>query len=102
MRLLLQIAVRVTLAVIPQNAGAQSTAASRLVLVCAPCHGFDGVGHDGTVPNLAGQNRAYLGAQLLAFRSGQRRHPAMNFFSGQMTRDELDELADYYASLPKP
>jgi hypothetical protein len=41
-----------------------------LVLECAACHGFDGVGQDDGIPNLAGQHCAYLDRQLLAFRSG--------------------------------
>jgi cytochrome c553 len=70
----------------------------RLVLVCAPCHGFDGIGHDNTIPNLAGQSREYLRRQLFQFRSGERKHPAMNFFSGQINQEELEQLVDYYAS----
>jgi cytochrome c553 len=89
------------LILLPTPGGAQTVTPPRLILICAPCHGFDGVGHDGTVPNLAGQNRDYILRQLLAFRSGQRPHPAMGFFSGQATRDELEEIVDYYSSLPR-
>jgi len=102
MRRFLQIAVTAMMAGLPLYAKAQSARAPRAALICAPCHGFEGVGHDSTVPNLAGQNREYLQAQLLAFRSGARRHPTMNLFSGQVTMDEIVEIADYYASLPKP
>ena len=84
----------------PTAAMAQSPAAPRFVLACAPCHGFDGIGYDRSIPNLAGQHREYPYSQLLAFRSGQRRHPTMNFFSAQMTRDELEQIIDYYAALP--
>jgi cytochrome c553 len=81
---------------------AQSDSAPRLVLECAPCHGFDGIGHDDSIPNLAGQHRDYLSRQLLAFQSGTRRHPEMNFFSRQMTQDELQAIIRYYADLPGP
>ena len=91
-----------TMLLIPAGAGAQTPAPPRLVLVCAPCHGFDGVGHDRTIPNLAGQHRDYLVGQLTAFRSGQRIHPTMNFFSGQMTREELQGIVEYYSVLPRP
>ena len=83
-------------------ARAQSSSAPRLVLACAPCHGFDGVGNDDTIPNLAGQHSAYLHNQLSAFRSGQRIHPTMSFFSGQMTPEELGEIVEYYSALPRP
>jgi cytochrome c553 len=87
---------------LPEAAVAQSDSAPRLVLACAPCHGFDGIGHDRTIPNLAGQQREYLYNQLVAFRSLQRTHPTMNFFSGQMTREELQQIVEYYSALPPP
>ena len=87
---------------IPATAGAEPPSPPRLVLVCAPCHGFDGVGHDRTIPNLAGQHRDYLSSQLSAFRSGQRIHPTMSFFSVQLTREELEGIVEYYSALPRP
>jgi cytochrome c553 len=83
-----------------QNVVAQ-TPRPRLVLICAPCHGFDGIGRDRTIPNLAGQGREYLQTQMLAFRNDQRRHPTMNFFSGQVNMDEVNQLLDFYAALPR-
>jgi cytochrome c553 len=81
---------------------AQSDLAPRLVLECAPCHGFDGIGHDDSIPNLAGQHLDYLTRQLLAFRSGTRRHPEMNFFSRQLPQDELTAIIRYFSDLPRP
>ena len=83
-------------------AQAQSNLAPRLVMECAPCHGFDGIGNDDSIPNLAGQHRAYLDRQLLAFRSDARRHPEMNFFSRQASQDELAAIVGYYAGLRGP
>jgi len=70
----------------------------RLVLVCAPCHGFDGMGQNPNIPNLAGQSPDYLRRQILQFRSGERKHPAMNFFSGEINDEELEQLITYYSS----
>jgi len=81
---------------------AQSAPAPPLVLECAPCHGFDGIGQDDGVPNLAGQHRVYLDRQFLAFRSGARRHPEMNFFARQASQDEFNAILDYYAGLVRP
>ncbi len=100
MRSFIQVVLGAALLVSPVSATGQERSAPHFVLACAPCHGFDGMGYDKTVPNLAGQHREYLYRQLLAFRSGQRRHPTMNFFSGQMTQDELQQIADYYSGLP--
>ena len=80
-------------------AAAEPPAATRFMLACAPCHGFDGIGHADRTPNLAGQHRDYLYGQLAAFRTGQRKHPQMNFFSGQMTQEELQAIVDYYSAL---
>jgi len=86
----------------PAGLTAQPAAPPRIVMACAPCHGFEGIGNDRSIPNLAGQNRDYLYRQLMAFRSGSRIHPTMNFFSTQVTPDELERLVDYYAGLPAP
>jgi cytochrome c553 len=102
MRFVRQVVVGLALLTVPAAAGAQTPSAPRLVLVCAPCHGFDGVGHDRTIPNLAGQHRDYLFEQITAFRSRQRIHPTMNFFSGQLTREELEGIVTYYSALPRP
>jgi cytochrome c553 len=73
----------------------------RFIMACAPCHGFDGQGHDDSIPNLSGQNAIYLYNQIMAFRSGARRHPEMNFFSGQMTQQEIEQIVQYYSKLPR-
>jgi cytochrome c553 len=82
-----------------RSGAAETSSPPRFLLACAPCHGVDGVGYAGRVPNLAGQSREYLYNQLMAFRTGQRQHPEMNFFSGQMTQEELQQIADYYSGL---
>jgi cytochrome c553 len=102
MRLICQAMLGLALLMTPAVTGAQTPSPPRLVLVCAPCHGFDGVGHDRTIPNLAGQPRDYLLGQLTAFRGGQRIHPTMSFFSGQMSREELDGIVEYYSTLAQP
>jgi cytochrome c553 len=80
-------------------APADAQAPPRFVMACAPCHGFDGIGHNPQTPNLAGQSAIYLYNQMMAFRSNERKHPEMNFFSGQMTYDEMNSIAEYYSKL---
>lgn len=80
---------------------AAQTTPPRFVMACAPCHGFDGIGHDPATPNLAGQHAIYLYNQMAAFRVGTRKHPEMNFFSGQMTQDEMQAIAEYYSRLQR-
>jgi cytochrome c553 len=86
----------------PISAEAQSKAAPAVATVCAPCHGLDGDGHDVEVPNIAGQHSIYLREQLLAFKSGRRKHPEMYFVGRHLTDREIDELVVYYSTLLPP
>jgi cytochrome c553 len=67
---------------------------------CVPFHGLDGIGRDAEIPNLAGQNEAYLLNQLRAFHQGRRAHREMLYMSRNMTDEDMRALAAYYASLP--
>jgi len=66
---------------------------------CATCHGPLGVSAVPDAPNLAGQPRVYLVSQLKAFRSGKRVHEVMNVIAKPLTDDDIDHLADWYASI---
>jgi cytochrome c553 len=65
---------------------------------CASCHGPGGylIG----VPVLATQHQQYLQWQLTAFAQGTRRndiHAPMRFIASQLTAEEIEALALYYA-----
>ena len=83
-----------------ETACAQSPRLLEIVGVCAPCHGKDGRSGTVEVPNLAGQKGIYLREQLLAFRSGKRRHPDMKVIARELSDREIDQLVIYYSSLP--
>jgi cytochrome c553 len=82
------------------DAQAQSKVAPVVAEACAPCHGLDGVGRDVEVPNIAGQHSIYLRHQLLAFKSGRRKHPEMQYMGRHLNEREIDELVVYYSTLP--
>lgn len=67
---------------------------------CAACHGANGVSVADTIPNLAGQKAAYLEGQLRALKSGARRNAVMNAVAGQLSPQEISNLAAYFSSLP--
>jgi cytochrome c553 len=71
-----------------------------LISGCTPCHGADGIAKSRDVPNLAGQNEAYLLNQLRAFHSGKRAHKEMRYMSRHMTEKEMEAIAAYFSSLP--
>lgn len=66
---------------------------------CAACHGRNGVGIIPLYPNLAGQKREYLVAQLHAFRDGTRKNPIMSPMAAHLTDAEIEDVATYLAAL---
>ena len=74
---------------------------------CTPCHGVEGRGtNDPYFPRLAGKPSGYLFNQLLAFRSGRRKYPPMNYLLQFMPDDYLRKISDHFAeqrpALPTP
>ena len=70
---------------------------------CAACHGEGGSSTITTNPILAGQTARYLYLQLRDFQEGRRSDPQMSPMAAGLTRDEMRELADYFAAQkPKP
>lgn len=67
---------------------------------CSGCHGTNGISVNQQWPNLAGQRKAYLVKQLHSFRSGERRDAIMNSFAGPLTDEDIEQIAEYYSSLP--
>ncbi len=66
---------------------------------CANCHGAKGNNQDLQGPNLAGQNHQYLTKQINAFSNGARIHPLLGSNDFKLGTDEINDLANYYASL---
>ena len=70
----------------------------RNIAPCASCHG--GIDHKLGAPWLEGMPKDYLGAQLRAFGSGQRRndsHAQMRNMARQLTAREVDAVSAFYA-----
>jgi cytochrome c553 len=78
---------------------AQTDRAPAVIAVCSPCHGADGTGGDVEKPNLAGQKSIYIRQQLLAFRTGKRKHPDMKSITRALTDREIDQIVIYYSTL---
>jgi len=71
---------------------------------CVACHGSQGVSSNPQWPNLAGQYAGYLADQIRAFRDGKRESAVMMPFVSNLTDNDIDSLAEYYAgqALPTP
>jgi len=73
----------------------------RNIAPCASCHGERD--RKGAAPWLGGQSSVYLAAQLRLFASGQRHNDIneqMRNVARNMTPDEIDGAAKYYAAQP--
>jgi cytochrome c553 len=73
------------------------------VMACAPCHGAKGEGTNNPYfPRLAGKPAGYLANQLLAFHTGRRHYPPMNYLLEYLSEDYLKKIADYFAAQRPP
>ena len=70
----------------------------KISFFCANCHGENGVSKTPDVPNLAGQNPAYLLEQIRKFGSGERKDPFMQGVIKVLKEDERLQVAIYYSS----
>jgi cytochrome c553 len=81
------------------QANAQVRAGQQKAQACMVCHGPIGLSTAPDAPNLAGQPQIYLAAQLRAYRSGQRRHEVMNVITRNLSDQDIDDLAAWYAAI---
>ncbi len=70
----------------------------KVAAVCANCHGEGGNSAKPDIPNLAGQNPAYLLEQLRQFAEGQRRNLFMEGMIRAMNSDEKVGMVLFYAA----
>ncbi len=66
--------------------------------VCSACHGASGVSVSDAIPNLAAQKSSYLEAQLKALREGSRKNAIMNAIAGQLSDEDIADVAAYFAA----
>jgi len=77
-------------------------AGKKVTFFCANCHGEDGISKTPEVPNLAGQNPAYLLEQIRKFGAGERKDPFMQGLIKVLKDDERLQAASYFASMNVP
>jgi len=75
----------------------------RKITACVACHGVNGKGmNKAGFPTIAGQNEAYLKAQLMKFKKGERNNDyntMMQSVASKLSSNDMDELAKYMASM---
>lgn len=86
----------------PAKLQAAADAGRNIASFCANCHGDSGVSKMPEVPNLAGQNPAYLLEQIRKFGAGERKDQFMQGLIKAMKDDERLQVAAYFASMHVP
>jgi len=80
-------------------ASGDAEAGKAKAVICAACHGAEGISAIPANPNLAGQVPGYISAQLKAFKSGERINAIMAGQTAGLSKEDMDDLDAYYASL---
>ena len=73
---------------------------AKVTEVCAACHGADGNSASADFPKLAGQHPDYLAKALRDYGSGARKNPIMQGFAAGLTKQDIENVAAYYAAQP--
>jgi cytochrome c553 len=80
------------------QAGGDAAKGKELSVDCAGCQGEDGLG-DEEVPALAGQDAAEMAKKLADYKSGAL-EGEMTDYVGELSEQDMADLAAYFASLP--
>lgn len=92
-------------AMLPVAAQAADLAAGKAKAdqACAACHAKEGnwsAPIDPSYPKLAGQHKDYLYQALLQYKDGRRKNGIMAGMAAALSKDEMNNLSAYFASLP--
>ena len=80
------------------DAGKEALYVKSLAATCANCHGTNGKAVEGSqVVSIAGQDRAYIVAQMKAFKAGTRPATIMHQLSKGYSDAQIETLATYFA-----
>jgi cytochrome c553 len=65
--------------------------------LCVACHGTTGRGTTPEYPNIGGQHPDYIEQALNDYRLGKRKNPIMAPFAQQLTKEDIELLAEYFS-----
>jgi len=82
-------------------AGDAASGARLAAARCVSCHSSTEPIHS-TLPLLEGQPKAAFIAQWRAFRERTRTAPVMVSLAAELSEQQVDDLAEHYAALPRP
>lgn len=65
--------------------------------LCVACHGTSGRGTMPEYPNIGGQHADYIAQALNDYRLGKRKNAIMAAFAPQLSKDDIEALAEYFS-----
>ena len=95
---ILLVAIAIGLAPAAAQAGGQSIAG--LARTCAGCHGPAGASPGRTIPTIAGLGKQHLADAMALYKSGGRSFYVMQFIAKGLSADEIEGLAQHFATRP--
>jgi cytochrome c553 len=85
-----------------QASGSPAESLAEQVATCADCHGEAGVPTAPDIPVIWGQEFYYLYVQLRDYNAGRRANEIMSGIAADMTKEQMQALAQYFADKPWP
>jgi len=89
-----------SLSAIAQEVKGDAAAGAGKIAMCIGCHGIKGYQASFPevykVPKIAGQGAKYIAASLLAYQTGERKHPTMRGIAGGMSEQDIADVSVYY------
>lgn len=76
-----------------------ATAGRQKALQCQGCHGLDGRAKVPGAPHIGGQVKEYLAKSMRDYKSGARKDEVMAVVARQLSDQDIEDLAAYYAGL---
>ena len=67
---------------------------------CVACHSQTGV--DKGIPSINGLDAEGFATIILAYKSGDIKHPVMQMVASRLDEEQIASLAVYFATLPSP
>ena len=80
------------------DSGGQIARGKAKAAVCTACHGETGVSPTPNWPTLAGQHFDYLREVMHQYQTGQRQDPVMVGQLVNLTEDDIEDIAAFYAA----
>jgi cytochrome c553 len=89
---------------LPAHSAGDAAAGARKNFQCQGCHGVPdwktAFPEVYSVPKLGGQKAAYIVSSLKAYKSGERDHATMRAVAADLSDQDMQDLAEYYAQTP--